>query len=110
MSGGIAYVLDEDSRLYRNLNKDMVSIEKVENKYDIQALKSMIEEHAAYTGSERGKRILEDFGEYLPKFKKIIPHDYKKMIALASKWEEKGMSSEQAQMEAFHESFQMRED
>ena len=110
MSGGIAYVLDEDSHLYRNLNKDMVSIEKVENKYDIQALKSMIEEHTEYTGSKRGKRILEHFEEYLPKFKKIIPHDYKKMIALASKWEEKGMSSEQAQMEAFHESFQMRED
>ena len=70
----------------------------------------MIEEHTEYTGSKRGKRILEHFEEYLPKFKKIIPHDYKKMIALASKWEEKGMSSEQAQMEAFHESFQMRED
>ena len=105
MSGGIVYVLDEDSRLYRNLNKDMVAIEKVENKYDIQELKSMIEEHAALTDSERAKKILADFGSYLPKFKKIIPFDYKKMIALSSKWEERGMSTEQAQMEAFHESF-----
>lgn len=110
MSGGIAYVLDEDSHLYRNLNKDMVSVEKVENKYDIQTLKGMIEEHTECTGSEQGKRILERFEEFLPKFKKVIPHDYKNMIAIASKWEEKGMSGEQAQMEAFREIFQRKED
>ena len=109
MSGGIAYVLDENSHLYRNLNKAMIAIEKVENKYDIQELRAMIEEHVENTGSARGKEILADFDAYLQKFKKIIPHDYKKMIALASKWEERGMSSEQAQMEAFNESFQMKE-
>ena len=109
MSGGIAYVLDEDSHLYRNLNKDMISIEKLESKYDIQELKAMIEEHVEATGSERGKWILEHFAEYLPKFKKIIPYDYKKMIALSAKLEEKGMSTEQAQMEAFYESFQTKE-
>ena len=105
MSGGIAYVLDEDSHLYRNLNKSMISIERVENKYDIQELKELIEEHVEATGSERGRMILDNFDDYLPKFKKIIPHDYKKMIALATKLEEKGMSSEQAQIEAFYESF-----
>lgn len=105
MSGGIAYVLDEDNHLYRNLNKDMISIEKLENKYDIQELKTLIEEHVAATGSEIGKRILDAWDEYIDKFKKIIPNDYKKMIALSSKLEEKGMSKEQAQMEAFYESF-----
>ncbi len=105
MSGGIAYVLDEDSHLYRNLNKSMISIERVENKYDIQELKDMITEHVDATGSERGRMILDHFDEYLPKFKKIIPYDYKKMIALATRLEEKGMSSEQAQIEAFYESF-----
>ena len=109
MSGGIAYVLDEDSHLYRNLNKDMISIEKVENKYDIQELKAMIEEHVEATGSERGAQILADFVNYLPKFKKIIPYDYKRMIALSAKLEEKGMSTEQAQIEAFYESFQEKE-
>ena len=109
MSGGIAYVLDEDSHLYRNLNKDMISIEKLESKYDIQELKAMIEEHVEATGSERGTWILDHFSEYLPKFKKIIPYDYKKMIALSAKLEEKGMSTEQAQMEAFYESFQTKE-
>ncbi len=105
MSGGIAYVLDEDNHLYRNLNKDMISIEKLENKYDIQELKSLIEEHVSATGSERGKSILGTWDDYIGKFKKIIPNDYKKMIALSSKLEEKGMSTEQAQMEAFYESF-----
>ena len=109
MSGGIAYVLDEDSHLYRNLNKDMVSIEKLESKFDIQELKTMIEEHVEATGSERGRKILENFEEYLPKFKKIIPYDYKKMINLSAKLEKKGMSTQQAQMEAFYESFQNKE-
>ena len=109
MSGGIAYVLDEDSHLYRNLNKDMVSIEKLESKFDIQELKTMIEEHVEATGSERGRKILENFEEYLPKFKKIIPYDYKKMINLSAKLEKQGMSTQQAQMEAFYESFQNKE-
>ena len=106
---GIAYVLDEDSHLYRNLNKAMISIERVENKYDIQELKQMIQEHLETTGSARAEEVLTHFDEYLPKFKKIIPYDYKKMIALSAKLEEKGMSTEQAQMEAFYESFQMKE-
>ena len=68
-------------------------------------LKSLIEEHVQYTGSERGKEILENFNEYLPKFKKIIPDDYKKMTSLSIKLEEQGMSTEQAQLEAFTEVF-----
>ena len=70
MSGGIAYVLDENSTLYRNLNKDMISIERVESKIDVHELKSLIQEHVQCTGSERGKEILEHFDEYLPRFKK----------------------------------------
>lgn len=105
MSGGIAYVLDEENELYKNLNKAMIHIEKVEEKYDIQELREMIEKHVQETGSEKGQRILDNFEAYLPRFKKIIPVDYKKMITLSTKLEEKGMSREQAQMEAFYESF-----
>ena len=104
MSGGIAYVLDEKSNLYRNLNKEMISIEPVESKYDIAELKNMIEKHVAHTGSEKGKEILTHFDEYLPKFKKIIPNDYKRMMMLSAQMEDKGLSSEQAQIEAFYES------
>ena len=105
MSGGIAYVLDEHNTLYKNLNKAMISIEPVESKADVHELKSLIEEHTACTGSSRGKEILEDFENYLPKFKKIIPDDYKRMLSLSMKLEEQGMTSEQAQMEAFTEVF-----
>ena len=104
MSGGIAYVLDEKSNLYRNLNKEMISIELVESKYDIAELKNMIEKHVAHTGSEKGKEIHTHFDEYLPKFKKIIPNDYKRMMMLSAQMEDKGLSSEQAQIEAFYES------
>ncbi|RGY95446.1 glutamate synthase large subunit [Clostridium sp. AM58-1XD] len=102
MSGGIAYVLDEDNRLYRHMNKEMVSIEKVDTKYDEKELKDMIEAHVKATGSEKGGRILDDFGGYLPKFKKIIPNDYKKMLLLSTQLEEKGLSGGEAQIEAFY--------
>ena len=93
----------EKSNLYRNLNKEMISIELVESKYDIAELKNMIEKHVAHTGSEKGKEILNDFSKYLPKFKKIIPHDYKKMLKKISEMEGKGLSAEQAQIEAVYE-------
>ena len=56
----------------------------------------------AYTNSEKGNLILDNFEQYLPKFKKIIPNDYKKMLSLIVQMEEKGMNTEQAQIEAFY--------
>ena len=102
MSGGIAYVLDMDNGLYKNVNKSMVNIERVTDKYDVQELKNMIREHVAYTNSEIGKEILDHFKDYLPKFKKIIPEDYEKMMSAIVLMEEKGLSSEQAKIEAFN--------
>ncbi|MDE5620669.1 MAG: glutamate synthase large subunit [Ruminococcus sp.] len=102
MSGGIAYVLDEDRDLYMKLNKSLVSLETVTEKYDILELKEIIEEHAALTGSEKAKRILENFNAYIPSFKKIIPHDYAEIRSAVLSLEEKGMSSEQAEIEAFY--------
>ncbi|BDF44028.1 glutamate synthase large subunit [Eisenbergiella sp.] len=102
MSGGIAYVLDEGNDLYIRLNKEMVSSHEITSKYDVQELKEMIQEHVAYTNSEKGKEILEHFGDYLPKFKKIIPHDYERMLTTIVQMEEKGLSAEQAQIEAFY--------
>ena len=102
MSGGIAYVLDEKNDLYKRLNKDLVSFEEVTNKYDVLELKDIIAEHVSYTNSAKGKEILDHFGEYLPKFKKIVPHDYRRMMNTIVQMEEKGLSSEQAQIEAFY--------
>lgn len=103
MSGGVAYVLDEDRDLYTKLNKEMVLFSEVTEKYDILELKRLIEEHVAATGSAKGRQILDNFEEYLPKFKKIIPHDYKNMMSAIASMEEKGMSAEQAQIEAFYQ-------
>ena len=102
MSGGVAYVLDEDNNVYTKVNKQMVSVEKISNKYDVQELKAMIQEHTTYTNSAKGKEILNHFEEYLPKFKKIIPHDYNRMMMTIVQMEERGLSSEQAQIEAFY--------
>ncbi len=102
MSGGVAYVLDLNSDLYKNINKQMVNIERVTSKFEIDELKEMIEEHVAYTNSENGKEILDHFTDYLPKFKKIIPIDYEKMLSTIVQMEEQGMSSEQARIEAFY--------
>ena len=104
MSGGIAYVLDEKRNLYKNLNKEMISIGTVETKAEAETLRDMIEEHVKYTDSPKGREVLENFDRYLPNFKKIIPNDYKRMMRLSAKLEEKGMSPEQAQIEAFYES------
>ena len=104
MSGGFAYVLDEENALYRNINKEMISMEDVNQKADKEELKRLISEHVEKTGSQKGKKILEAFEEYLPKFKKIIPNDYKKILSLSLHYEELGMKPEEAQVEAFYES------
>ncbi len=102
MSGGIAYVLDEENDLYMRVNKEMVSMSEISNKYDVIELKEMIENHVKYTNSAKGREILDNFGIYLPKFKKIIPYDYERMLKTIVQMEEKGLSAEQAQIEAFY--------
>ena len=102
MSGGVAYVLDENNDLYMRVNKEMISISEVTEKGDMAELKNMISEHSVATNSAKGKEILAHFEEYLPKFKKIIPHDYEKMQKCILSLEEKGLSPEEAQIEAFY--------
>ncbi len=102
MSGGSAYVLDERRDLYIRLNKDMVTMELVTEKHDIEELRDMIELHTAATGSLRGREILADFRRFLPLFKKIVPVDYERMIRSIAQMEEKGMTREQAEVEAFY--------
>ena len=102
MSGGIAYVLDEKRDLYMRLNKSLVALESVSEKHDIEMLRRLIEEHIEATGSPKAKLILERFEEYIPLFKKVIPHDFVKINKAISSYEEKGMSREEAEVEAFY--------
>lgn len=103
MSGGIAYVLDMKHDLYRKLNKDMVSLTEVTEKYDVAELRGILDDYVRETGSALGNEVITHFDKYLPFFKKIIPNDYHRMLVEISKFEEQGISHEHAVTEAFEE-------
>ena len=103
MSGGVAYVLDEQHRLYKRLNKELVECSEITDDRDAEKLRSMISEHVAATGSEKGRAILESFEEYLPKFKKVIPHDYRVITEAIERNRLGGMNEETSRIEAFYQ-------
>lgn len=103
MSGGIAYVYDPDNSLYSRINKELVSYTVVTSKYDEEELKNIIQKHYDHTNSKMAKYILENFGEQVSVFKKVVPHDYKHMIELIKHYEKQGLSNEQAKVEAFND-------
>ncbi|MBO5551908.1 MAG: glutamate synthase subunit alpha, partial [Lachnospiraceae bacterium] len=102
MSGGTAYVLDSDHMLYRRINKDMVNMEELHDKYDTEELKSILSDYARETGSVLAEKILGDFESCIPDFKKIIPRDYQRMLTAIGRFEELGLSHENAELEAFN--------
>lgn len=103
MSGGIAYVLDEEGDLYSKLNKEIISLENVSKSEDVHELNELIKEHVKATNSVKGKEILGKFTEYLSMFKKIMPYDYKNMLNLITKYEEMGVDEKTAHIKAFYE-------
>lgn len=98
MSGGVAYVLDENHDLYKRINHELVKMYDIE---DATELKALIEQHAKETGSEKAKQILADFESFIPKFKKIIPNDYNRMLTEIASGEANGMNHDDAVMAAF---------
>ena len=80
MSGGVAFVLDEEDRFESLCNKDMVGLEAVESEEDVELLRGMVERHLQWTGSERARRVLKDWDELLPKFVKVMPDDLKRVL------------------------------
>ena len=103
MSGGIAYVLDTDHSLYRRMNKDMVSLQELTEKYEIAELQDILTDYVKETGSKLGKKVLNSFEAYIPYFKKVVPNDYQRMLTAISKNEEQGMPYDSAVLEAFKE-------
>mgnify|MGYP001163932657 FL=1 len=81
MSGGEAYVLDESGEFESLCNKGMVDLDPVVENDDVQNLKRLIETHRNHTESKNAKRILENWDEYLDKFIKVMPRDYKRVLA-----------------------------
>ena len=110
MSGGIAYVLDMENRLYRNLNRQLVQMESIETKAERDELHRIIEKHVRLTGSRKGREILERFDWYVPHFKKIIPTDYREILRLIAGSEERGADPETARLEAFRAFADMQEE
>lgn len=108
MSGGVAYVLDEHHHLYKRLNKELVECSEISSQEDVEILRNLISEHVSATGSEKAENILTHFEEYLPKFKKIIPHDYKIVTEAIKHHKQNGMDEEQAKISAFYELIQSR--
>ncbi|KAL8151255.1 hypothetical protein V2J09_021063 [Rumex salicifolius] len=80
MSGGIAYVFDVDGKFDTRCNTELVDLDKVEEE-DVTSLKMMIQQHHKYTNSEVAKEVLDDFDKLLPKFVKVFPRDYKRVLA-----------------------------
>ena len=103
MSGGIAYVLDEDHTLYKKRNNDSLIMKEVTDKYDILQLREILADYYERTGSPLAEKILRQKDEWMVRFKKIIPSAYQKIKEGISRYEEQGLSFENAQMEAFLE-------
>jgi len=80
MSGGIAYVLDEDGNFDYYCNKGLVDLTPVEDHADIKELQYMLNKHLLHTNSEKAQDILVNWTQYLPKFIKVIPFEYKKVL------------------------------
>jgi glutamate synthase (ferredoxin) len=103
MSGGIAYVLDELGECASSVNLQMVGLEKLEDAAEIDGLRRMIESHLHHTSSERAKQVLADWAVSVPRFVKVIPKDYKRMLAAIARAHEQGLAGEEAIMVAFDE-------
>jgi glutamate synthase (NADPH) large chain len=103
MSGGVAYVLDEAGTFPRRVNAQMVGVEKVESEKDIAELRGAIEQHLALTRSTRAAEILGDWERYRPKFVKVMPKDYKRMLACIERAQAQGLTGDEAIMAAFEE-------
>uniref|UniRef100_A0A6N2KFU9 glutamate synthase (NADH) n=1 Tax=Salix viminalis TaxID=40686 RepID=A0A6N2KFU9_SALVM len=101
MSGGVAYVLDLDGKFKSRCNLELVDLDKVEEEEDIMTLKMMIQQHQRHTNSQLAREVLADFDNLLPKFIKVYPRDYKRVLA--------NMKEESAVKEAAKNEAELRE-
>ncbi|HSU53239.1 MAG TPA: glutamate synthase-related protein, partial [Candidatus Dormibacteraeota bacterium] len=101
MSGGVAYVLDEAGDLTRRCNLQMVALEPLDDADEREAVWKMIQRHQTYTRSARAEKILAEWKSFAPKFVKVMPKDYKRMLQSLKRVEESGLGGEEAIMAAF---------
>ncbi len=104
MSGGVAWVLDEDGTFASRCNTELVGLEPVEPSTEDEAtLRELLARHHDLTGSEPAARILGDWAASLPRFVRVIPHDYRRVLAAQARMRATGLSADEAEMAAFEE-------
>jgi glutamate synthase (ferredoxin) len=103
MSGGVAYVLDEAGDFATRCNMELVGLEKLEDADEIEEVWKLIQRHQAYTHSERAEKILGDWKNFIPKFVKVMPQDYKRVLQSLKKVQSQGLTGDEAVMAAFEE-------
>jgi glutamate synthase (NADPH/NADH) large chain len=103
MSGGIAYVLDERGDFTTRINKQMVAVEPLDDEKEIAELRALIENHRTYTKSVRAQEVLDAWDRHVKRFVKVMPKDYKRMLAGIARAHEQGLTGEEAIMVAFEE-------
>jgi glutamate synthase (ferredoxin) len=101
MSGGIAYVLDTQGDFARHCNLEMVQLTSLQDPEEIEFLKSMIFRHAEYTGSRRATEVLLAWDDWLLKFVRVLPIDYKRVLDAQKELKASGLTEEEAEMVAF---------
>jgi glutamate synthase (ferredoxin) len=103
MSGGIAYVLDEAGDFATRCNPDLVGLEKLEDTDEIEEIWKLVQRHRAYTDSQRAATVLADWKNLVPKFVKVMPKDYARVLQSLKKVQSQGLSGDEAIMAAFEE-------
>ncbi len=103
MSGGIAYVLDEEGDFPRNCNPEMVKLFKLEDAAEAAEVLTLIRKFAQYTSSERAWQVLAQWDELRPKIVKVYPNDYRRVIETQKRYKARGLADEDAVMAAFEE-------
>jgi glutamate synthase (ferredoxin) len=103
MSGGIAYVLDESGTFPANINMQMVETEALADPAEIARVRKLIQQHLDWTGSVRARQVLEDWEVALKRFVKVIPRDFKRMLACIARAHDQGLAGDEAIMVAFEE-------
>jgi glutamate synthase (ferredoxin) len=106
MSGGVAWVLDEKGDFATRCNTELVGLGPVEEPAESELLKELVRRHAVSTQSAVARKVLEDWAAWLPKFVRVLPHDFRRVLESQSRMRERGLSPEEAVMAAFEENAQ----
>jgi glutamate synthase (ferredoxin) len=101
MSGGVAYVYDDKGDFSRRCNHEMVFLEVLEDREEIIQIENLLRRHVEYTNSDLGKRMLANWRRVFPRFVKVMPKDYKRMVDAFREVARKGITGEEAVMAAF---------